>query len=194
MPTRGGGIEWRTAVIAAVLAATLPLSAQIDNGNITGRVTDPSGAAIAGAQVTLTQTETNFETPAVTNQDGIYRALNLKPGPYRITIVATGFKKLVRESVELRINSTLAVDESLEVGSLNESVRVQAKAQLLDTETSSSGASMTGDYFYSLPNYQRHATATLLFTPGVTFASNQYTKGLSGLTIDGLGSGVMGVL
>ncbi len=59
----------RTAVLAAMLAATLPLYAQIDNGNITGRVTDPSGAAIAGAQVTLTQTETNFETAAVTNQD-----------------------------------------------------------------------------------------------------------------------------
>ena len=51
---------------------------------------------------------------------------------------------------------------------------------------------MPGDYFYDLPNYQRHATAALLFTPGVTFASNQYTKGLSGLTLDGLTSGVMG--
>ena len=175
-----------------MLAAALPVFGQIDNGNITGRVTDPSGAAVVSAQVTLTQTETNFETAAVTNQEGIYRALSLKPGPYRITIVAAGFKKLIRDSVELRVNSTLAVDEKLEIGGLNQSVEVAAGAQLLDTETSSSGASMQGDYFYNLPNYQRHATATLLFTPGVTFGSNQYTKGLSGLTIDGLGSGVMG--
>lgn len=51
---------------------------------------------------------------------------------------------------------------------------------------------MSGDYLYSLPNYQRHATATLLFTPGVTFGENQYTKGLSGLTIDGVASGQLG--
>ena len=80
--------------IAALLAATLPLWAQIDNGNITGRVTDPSGAAVVGAQVTLTQTETNFETPTVTNQEGIYRALSLKPGAYRITSPRPASKNL----------------------------------------------------------------------------------------------------
>ena len=64
---------------------------------------------------------------------------------------------------------------------------------MLDTETSSSGTKMTGDYFYDLPNYQRHATATLLFTPGVTFGSNQYTKGMSGMTIDGLGAPASGL-
>jgi len=182
----------RIAVLAVLLLATSPLRAQIDNGNITGRVTDPTGASIVGAQVTVTQTDMNFETVATTNQEGIYRALNLRPGPYRLTVVASGFKKFVRDNVELRVNSTLAVDATLEVGAVNESVEVSAKTQLLETETSSSGTNMPGDYFYNLPNYQKHATATLLFTPGVTFGSNQYTKGLSGLTIDGLPSGVMG--
>ena len=54
----------------------LPLGAQIDNGNITGRVTDPSGAVIAGAKVTATQTDTNFESDATTNGEGIYRLLH----------------------------------------------------------------------------------------------------------------------
>src|SRR5450631_927580 len=117
-------------VAVVVLAAALPLYAQIDNGNITGSVTDSSGAAIAGAKVSLTQTEMNFETATLTNEEGIYRALNLRPGPYRITFVANGFKKLVRDSVELRINSTLAVDAKLDVGALNESVEVQASSQL----------------------------------------------------------------
>ncbi len=166
------------------------LCAQIDNGNITGRVIDPTGAAIAGAQVTLTDTDTNFQSKATANEEGIYRALNLRPGPYKIEFVANGFKKLLRENVELRVNSTLAVNAKLEVGAVTDSVEVTAKSQLLDTETSSTGTAMEGDYFYNLPNYQRHAVAALLFTPGVSFSSNQYTKTIPNL--DGLGAGVIG--
>jgi hypothetical protein len=182
----------RFAVLAVLLSATSPLWAQIDNGNITGRVTDPSGAAIVAAQVTVTQTETNFETVTATNEEGLYRALNLRPGPYRVTVVAQGFKRLVRDSIDLRVGQTLAIDASLVIGAVGETVEVSAKAALLDTETSSSGTTLAGDYLYNLPNYQRHAVAVLLFTPGVTFDSNHYTKSLSGMTIDGLGSGVMG--
>jgi len=91
----------RFAVLAMLLSASLPLWGQIDNGNITGRVTDPTGAAIVGAQVTVTQTEMNFETLTTTNEEGLYRALNLRPGPYRVTVLAPGFKKMVRESIEL---------------------------------------------------------------------------------------------
>jgi len=180
----------RLAAVTALLLAALPLLGQIDNGNITGRVTDGSGAVIVGAKVSLIETETNFQTKATTNSDGIYRALSLKPGTYQITVIAPGFKKTVRDSVDLRINSTLDVNFSLELGAVTESVEVKATAQLLDTETSSSGTTVEGDYFYNLPNYQRHATAVLFFTPGVTFASNQDTKGLFG-TIDGIGSGQM---
>ncbi|MEP6715506.1 MAG: carboxypeptidase-like regulatory domain-containing protein, partial [Terriglobia bacterium] len=182
----------RIAVLSVLLAAAWPLCAQIDNGNISGRVTDPTGAVVAGAQVTLLRTETNTESVATTNAAGIYRALNLRPGLYRLTVVAPGFKKRVADNIELRINSTLAVDMPLELGVVTDRVEVSASSQLLDTETSSSGTTMAGDYFYNLPNYQRHASAVLLFTPGVTFSANQYTKSLSGMTINGLGSGVMG--
>ena len=182
--------QMRLAAVTMLLLTALPLFAQIDNGNITGRVTDGSGAVIVGAKVGLIQTDTNFETAATTNSDGIYRALSLKPGPYRITVIAPGFKKAVHDSVDLRINSTLAVDFSLELGAVTESVDVKGTAELLDTQTSSSGTTVEGDFFYSLPNYQRHATAVLFFTPGVTIASNQDTKGLFG-TIDGIGSSQM---
>src|SRR6185312_6672516 len=135
-------------VLAMLLMASSSLFAQIDNGNITGRVTDATGAVIVGAKVTVVQTDTNFETAATTNSDGLYRALNLKPGPYRVTVVAPGFKKAVHSGVDLRINSTDAVDFVLEIGAVTESVDVKATAQLLDTETSSSGTTVEGDYFY----------------------------------------------
>jgi len=117
----------RFAVLAVLLSATSPLWAQIDNGNITGRVTDPTGAAIVGAQVTVTQTETNFETVAATNGEGLYRALNLRPGPYRVTVVAQGFKRLVRDSIDLRVGQTLAIDANLVIGAVGETVEVTAE-------------------------------------------------------------------
>src|SRR5690349_16148822 len=78
----------KTMRIAAFLVLRLPLGAQIDNGNITGLVTDSSGAAIVNAQVTVTPTEMNSKIATTTNEEGISRALNLRPGHYRITFVA----------------------------------------------------------------------------------------------------------
>ncbi len=71
-------------------------------------------------------------------------------------------------------------------------MEVSAKAQLLDTETSSAGATLEGDFFYSLPNYQHHPQMVLLFTPGISFGSNQYTATMSGMSVDGIGSGDVG--
>jgi hypothetical protein len=173
--------------------AVLPLFAQIDNGNITGRVTDQSGAVVPGAQVTVTQTEMNFETVTRANEEGLYRAVQLRPGPYRITVVAQGFKKLVREDVELRMGQTLAVNASLEVGAVAESVEVKANAQLLETETSSTGQVVAGDYFYSMPNYQRNTKAILFYTPSMSFNGLAYTGGLGQMHVNGLPSGYIGV-
>lgn len=174
--------------LAVFLVLALPVYAQIDAGNITGRVTDPSGAVVAGAKVTVKQTAMNFETVTTTNEEGIYRALNLRPGPYQITVVAQGFKQLVRANIDLRGSQTLAIDAKLEVGAVAESVEVTAKAGLLETETSSTGATLSGDYFYSLPNYQKHAQAAMFFTPGISFTSNVYVGRVGGMYVNGLDS------
>ena len=179
--------------LLVLLALVPPAGAQIDNGNITGRVMDSTGAVIPGARVTLMQTEMNFETQVTANEEGLYRALNLRPGPYRITFVVDGFKKLVRENIDLRVSQTLAVDARLDVGTVAESMEVTSQAALLETETSAAGATLAGDYFYSLPNYQRHPQAVLLFTPGISFASNAFTGNMSGMQVDGLNYGAIGV-
>src|SRR5947207_2082384 len=146
----------RFATLGLVAAAGLisTLSAQIDTGTITGRVTDPAGAAIPGVQVSLVQTETNFRFSAVTNAEGIYRVQSLQPGTYRITFEATGFKRGVHEAVELRVGDVRPVDASMEVGTLTESVEVKAQGVLLETETSGTGTVTEGGTLYKQELYQ----------------------------------------
>jgi hypothetical protein len=182
----------RSTILAGVLAFALlqPLSAQLDTGNITGRVTDPTGAAVLGAKVIVTQTETNIVTEATTNDQGIYRALNLRPGPYKVEATASGFKKFIRENLDLSSNATLGIDLPLQIGSLTDSVSVTTQAPLLETEVTQAGTQVQGEFFYSLPNYQRHVVADLLFTPGVSFGSNASVKSmpnLAGLTSSSIG-------
>jgi hypothetical protein len=177
--------------LAALLLAS-PSFAQIDNGNITGRITDTSGAVIAGAQVTVTQVEMNFETVTQTNEEGIFRAVQLRPGPYRVMVVANGFKRLVRSGIELRMGETLAVNGTLDIGALAESVQVTAAAPLLETETSASGTVVGGDYFYKLPIYQRNIKNILYYTPGLTYAGMNWAGSMSNMHINGLRSGYIG--
>ena len=89
-------------LLALVLFLAVPAIAQ-DTGIISGRVQDPSGAVVSGAQVSIVNLATNIDTPSQTNEEGLYRVPALRPGAYRVTISAAGFKKFVRESVDLRV-------------------------------------------------------------------------------------------
>ncbi len=175
-----------TGFSALLLAClVLPLCAQIDNGNITGRVTDKSGAVVPHAKVTVTQTEMNFQTVLDTNDEGFYRASSLRPGPYKISILAQGFKTFVRESLVLPMNETIEVNATLEVGATTESIDVLANVEMLQTETSSTGALMEGSFWYDLPNFQRWVSAVPLYTPGTSFSGLAYTGSLGGEHING---------
>src|SRR5882757_4784071 len=82
----------RTGLFALTLLLAARGFAQIDTGVISGRVTDSSGAIVPAAQVTIIQTETNTESKSETNSDGVYRVPSLRPGPYRVSVTASGFK------------------------------------------------------------------------------------------------------
>ena len=154
-------------LIALFLLLAMPMLAQNNTGIISGRVTDPSGAVIPNAQITVTQTETNVEVPSATNSDGLFRMPSLINGPYKVTIIAAGFKKQVRDGITLRIGENLNVEVKLDVGAVTEAVEVTSALPLLDTQTSSTGQVMEGDYFYKLPNYQHWEKGVLYYTPQV---------------------------
>ena len=83
--------------IALVLAFALPALAQNNTGAISGRVTDPTGAVVPNAHITINQTDTNVEWVSESNTDGLFRIPGLPDGPYRMNITVSGFKKYVRE-------------------------------------------------------------------------------------------------
>ena len=91
------------------------------------------------------------------------------------------------------MGQTLEVNAPLEVGALADSVEVTSAAQLLETETSSTGAVVSGDYFYSFPNYQRNVTAVLFYTPGISFTVGAYTGRFDNIKVDGLSNSTIGV-
>ena len=182
----------RTGIIALLSLLAMPLFAQIDTGIISGRITDASGAVVAGAQITVTQTDTNFESASVSNTQGEYRVPSLNPGPYRVTVAAPGFKKLVREGLSLRIGENLQISLSLEVGAATESIDVVNSAPLLDTQTSSTGQVIDGAYFYELPNQQHWEKGVLYVTPQVETSNAPWPGSLGNWSINGGNSSQIG--
>jgi len=156
----------------------MPVFAQNNTGIISGRVTDASGAVVPNAQITVTQTETNVDAISATNTDGLFRVPSLINGPYKVTITASGFKKQVHDGLTLRIGENLNVEVKLDVGSVTEAVEVTSALPLLETQTSSSGQVMEGDYFYKLPNYQHWEKGVLFYTPQVGSSNSPWPGSL----------------
>src|SRR5215208_77325 len=174
-----------TALLAVRLLLALPVFAQIDTGIISGRVMDPSGAVVPGAEITVTHIESNIQSKGQSNEDGMFRVPSLKSGAYKLAVTAAGFKSLSREGVILRIGENLAVDLRLEVGAVTESIEVINQLPLLETQSSSTGQVMSGDYFYALPNYQHWEKGVLFYTPQVQHSNQAWPGSLSAWSING---------
>ena len=123
---------WFLLVCALVLLAPSRTLAQIGGtGSIQGVVTDATGAVIPGVTVTATNVATGVKTPRQTNEAGLYVITPLPPGEYAVAVSAPGFKPIVQEKVIVDALSTVAVNLSLQVGSVSETVTVsEAPAQL----------------------------------------------------------------
>jgi hypothetical protein len=167
--------------------------------SITGLITDPAGAAVAGAKVKAVNQQTNAVTEAVSNETGRYSIPFLIPGKYTVEVEATGFKTLIRDNLELQISVRAAVDFALELGTLSERVTVTAQVSLLETETASRGGIVDNDLLVNVPNAGRNVYQLAFAMPGVYKPSvNQGTEfSLDGLAnsrtaINGAASGVGG--
>ncbi|MFN3323335.1 MAG: carboxypeptidase regulatory-like domain-containing protein [Bryobacteraceae bacterium] len=164
-------------LLSLLLAAALALSAQ--TASVTGIITDPSGAVIAGATLTLTNTATGVDSRTETNAEGYYRIPSIPPGNYRLGIEASGFRPFRATGLQLIVGQVARLDYTLELGSLAETVEVSARAVLLDSETSSLGQVIGGRQITELPLLGRNAYSLATLVPGV-----RSSAGMNDLPVD----------
>lgn len=122
-----------------ILTTTLFVEGQSTYGSISGMVTDPSGLAVAGAEVTLTNVGTAEKRTQSSGSDGLFTFVNLFQGTYRIDVEKSGFKHFVRSGVVVQVNQDTHISASLAVGQVSETIEVTGETPLLQTETSSLG-------------------------------------------------------
>jgi hypothetical protein len=153
--------------LAVCLAAGL--FGQEFRATISGRVLDSSGAAVAGAKVSATNTNTGEVSNATTETSGAYTVPFLRPGGYTVRVTAAGFKTFVRENVTLLVGQIAGIEVVLEVGALTENITVTAESALLETQTASRGGVVDTKQVSDLPLNARNPFMLGSMMSGVTF-------------------------
>jgi len=150
------------------------VSAQVLYGSIVGNVTDAQGAAIPGATVTVVNKETNLTREATTNEEGNYNLVNVLPGRYDVKISLQGFREVLRSNVPVTIGQLSRVDASLEIGALTETVTVESRAELLQTDSAEVNTQLKSSEITAMPlNRFRNYQALVNLAPGTTPAQFQ---------------------
>jgi hypothetical protein len=168
-------------MLALVVAASLQGQTF---GTITGEVTDPTGAAVPGAAITIRNTATNGIRNATTNEVGIYSVPALNPGIYEVRAETSGFKAATRAGIELQVQQTARIDFSLEIGEVTEVVEVTGAAPLLTTENATVGTVIEEQRITDLPLNGRSFFSLVALSPNVTvdFTEPQQAAGRQGGT------------
>ena len=161
-------LRWGTLVCALVMSPLL-VPAQEFRGQIGGAITDPSGASIPGAQITITNIATNIASTTLANEAGSYTILYLVPGRYAVLVEAPGFKKLVRQGIEVRVGDALKLDLTLELGGAQDVVNVTSEAPLLETSTATAGQVIDQRRISELPLSDGNPFILHRLVPGVAY-------------------------
>jgi hypothetical protein len=155
------------ALALLLVSFTPALRAQSTHASLTGRVTDPSKALIADARVAAISAGTNVRYETTTNGSGEYYLANLPPGLYRIEIEKPGFKKLIKPGVILHVQDALEIDFEMTIGSLSDTITIEAGAPLVNTETATVSTVVDRTFVENLPLNGRSFQTLILLTPGV---------------------------
>ncbi len=162
-------------------------------GNLSGTVTDPNGAVVAGANVVVKNVATNQEFTTQTNSEGFFRVPSLISGVYIATITAQGFKQSLVTEIKVDVGSTSTISVALEVGGSSETVTVIGGGELLKSDNATIGTTLTGRQITDIPTASRDALDLVLALPGTatpgrprTSSVNGLPKGALNITLDGI--------
>ena len=157
------------AAVANFLAGSGLLYGQAVTGSMLGTVTDSSGASVPGAKVTIAEVNTGISRSIETNASGYYSFPTVEPGVYNVTIEKTGFRKEVRERVELLVNTTVRTDAVLQPGAVSETVTVSSEAAVLQTDRADTHTTIETAQLASLPlGYNHNFQSLLNLVPGTS--------------------------
>jgi Carboxypeptidase regulatory-like domain/TonB dependent receptor-like, beta-barrel len=177
--------------LLCVSLAAIPAQAQY-RASLQGTVTDPQGAVVPGATVTLTDKETNRTLQTVSNESGVYVFTALAARTYTLTVELAGFKKKVLDDVRIIAEQSNALNVELELGQTSETVTVGAAAPLIDTATGNMSGTVTAQQIQTLPSFGRDPLQLLQLAPGAfgdgARGAGGGTQNLPATTIGGTGS------
>ena len=165
--------NWRIIAVPFLLTIALsflvstPLFSQGSTGRILGTVTDQSGGAVAGAAVTITDTERGTSRALTTDDAGEYNAPSLIAGTYKVHVEAKGFKIVNRENVILEVNGNVRVDVKLQPGDVSQTITVTEEIPLVETTNAELGGTLQNTIIENLPLNGRNFENLLTLRPGV---------------------------
>jgi len=173
-------------MICVLALAAYPVLAQDTTGRIGGIVSDPSGAIVAGATVTVTNAGTKITRQTSTDKQGAYQVRELPIGRYQVAVEAAGFSRKVVAAVNpLEINQTLRVDVVLEVGAVTDVINVEGGASAVETQNATIGATVSSNAISELPLNGRNTLDLLATQPGVTPKNNDASRQAGSYSIGG---------
>jgi len=164
-------------LLACICALTLPGYSQF-RASIQGTVSDPTGAIIPGATVTLTDNSTNHTVTTTTSGSGVYTFNALPPNQFTLTVTAPGFKKKTLSNVQILPEQANAVNVTLNLGETTQTVTVSgAQAALLDTETATLSGNIDSNQIQHLPSFNRDVFQLAQLAPGAFGDASQASGG-----------------
>src|SRR5271156_6214424 len=173
-----GAVRW-LAVMCLVLLSAGAGKAQTTTADVVGTVTDPSGAVLSNAKVTVVSLATHGTYTAQTTSSGDYDVPFVLPGHYSVRVEVAGFKTFSVADITLQVGDRARVDAQLQVGDASQTVEVVAQSPLLQSESSNVSSSISEHAVQELPLATRNLTTLITYAPGVN----------EGASVDSLSSG-----
>ena len=172
--------------VIAVLALSFSAFAQVQNGQFAGTVTDPSGAAVANAKVTIKNSSTDLSTSASTNASGNYVFNSVPVGSYSLTVEAPGFKTSSNNNLALNAGTIAHVDFKLQIGKASEVIEVTGEAAAVDTDDSKLATTVSSTEIANLPLNGRNVYDLMQQAPGAVNVNGLMMEAGHGTVVNGV--------
>jgi hypothetical protein len=158
-----------TLLVVFVLTVSILVSAQSATTSLRGTVTDPKGAVLQGATVTLNNPETGYSRTSKSGNDGVYQFLEVPPATYTLTVAVPGFATLKRDKIILQVSQPATLDAAMQVMGTTVVVEVSGQAPLVNTTDASQGSVINTTQLANLPSEGRDPVGILSLQAGVTY-------------------------